>query len=397
MKPVIAVCSTKKPFQGDRIFDRAWCRKFPGATWYPVFADIASVAGVRVMPGDAALERTRTGDISASEILVVSEEDAPQALELIERGAQGAVLLCGESPFVVWRFYDRLPKLAQRFRHVLIFGGADCGADLPAARKHQIQFCCFDVEDVKPPVPWAEREFLCMVASLRLWVRHCGTPEGLSLAALKGWRRSLRKWMRQRLRRLRSPALRSSIRHELQTKRLEAFEYFGAKGRLAAFGRGWDDPDALPPFWRRRLAPVFARLELKECADKIGTMSRHRFAICFENIAFPGYVTEKIIDCFVAGVIPIYAGAPDISEFVPPRAYFDMRNFKSFAELERHLDSISQAEGETMITAGRDFLRSPQGLRHTHEEFARCVLGLALEGCSARQKAEVRAELEMGR
>ncbi len=42
--------------------------------------------------------------------------------------------------------------------------------------------------------------------------------------------------------------------------------------------------------------------------DKIKIFSNHNFNIAFENSSYPGYVTEKITDAFIANTIPIYWG-----------------------------------------------------------------------------------------
>jgi hypothetical protein len=38
----------------------------------------------------------------------------------------------------------------------------------------------------------------------------------------------------------------------------------------------------------------------------------YMFSICWENSIYPGYFTEKILDCFATGTIPIYRGDPEI-------------------------------------------------------------------------------------
>ena len=61
------------------------------------------------------------------------------------------------------------------------------------------------------------------------------------------------------------------------------------------YGGGW--PKSLPSY--RGLA-----------ASKIDIMKRYRYCLVFENQRQPGYVTEKLLDCFVAGSMPLYWGAP---------------------------------------------------------------------------------------
>lgn len=62
---------------------------------------------------------------------------------------------------------------------------------------------------------------------------------------------------------------------------------------------------------------IIQRLRPASVEDKLGTLRHFRFALCFENCVFPGYVTEKVFDCFLSGCVPIYLGAPDITDFIP--------------------------------------------------------------------------------
>ena len=51
--------------------------------------------------------------------------------------------------------------------------------------------------------------------------------------------------------------------------------------------------------------------QTRAVSSKIDTLARYRYTLCFENTYTPGYVTEKILDSFLAGSIPIYwGGAP---------------------------------------------------------------------------------------
>jgi hypothetical protein len=41
----------------------------------------------------------------------------------------------------------------------------------------------------------------------------------------------------------------------------------------------------------------------------------YMFSIVIENDSYPTYWSEKILDCFATGTIPIYYGSPDISNY----------------------------------------------------------------------------------
>ncbi len=61
---------------------------------------------------------------------------------------------------------------------------------------------------------------------------------------------------------------------------------------------------------------------------KSDTLINHMFSIAIENGTTEGYFTEKIMDCFLTGNIPIYRGASKIGDF------FDKRGILEFNTLE---------------------------------------------------------------
>lgn len=57
--------------------------------------------------------------------------------------------------------------------------------------------------------------------------------------------------------------------------------------------------------------------------DKLGLLREHKFSIAFENTAYPGYTTEKIVDAFLAGTIPVYWGDPAITRHFNAKAFVE--------------------------------------------------------------------------
>jgi hypothetical protein len=45
-------------------------------------------------------------------------------------------------------------------------------------------------------------------------------------------------------------------------------------------------------------------------------ISNYKFMICFENVSRPNYFTEKIINAYYNGTIPIYWGCPNIGDYI---------------------------------------------------------------------------------
>ena len=76
---------------------------------------------------------------------------------------------------------------------------------------------------------------------------------------------------------------------------------------------------------------------------------KHCFSVAYENEAAPGYQTEKIIDAFVSGSIPLYWGNPEVAREFNPAAFVHARDFRSRKEMIAYLleladDPVRRAE-----------------------------------------------------
>jgi len=72
-------------------------------------------------------------------------------------------------------------------------------------------------------------------------------------------------------------------------------------------------------------------------AGKVGFLSRYKFNIAFENKSKPGYTTEKIVEAFLAGTVPIYWGNPSIADEFNPHSFINAHDFPDDEELASHL------------------------------------------------------------
>lgn len=94
---------------------------------------------------------------------------------------------------------------------------------------------------------------------------------------------------------------------------------------------------------------------------KIRTFARYRFAFAFENEAAPGYVTEKTLDCFQAGTIPLYWGAPDVAREINPASFVDVSRFADDEEaVETILDLESDYEAWCRVLRTPRYLGVPE-------------------------------------
>lgn len=75
-------------------------------------------------------------------------------------------------------------------------------------------------------------------------------------------------------------------------------------------------------------------------ADKKEFQSRFKFAIAFENSSYDGYCTEKIMEAFAAGCIPIYCGDPNVASDFNPDSFINSHDFDSFDEVIEKVKAI---------------------------------------------------------
>lgn len=367
----VAICTDMHEFKANRILDKPWAKKFPGALWVSFLADYLTSKRVEVVTGDIALVNIQFRGWSPKEVLVIQGLDAVHGKQLIKLGAKPFVLTGFESPLYAPYFYDQLPKIAPQFIHRILYSGAFKNFAIKKGFNHLVYFPSYIHNDIIPVKKWDGRKFIVMVISNKYF------EVDFSKLPLFNPKRYLGPIKRQIIK-FASPTMTIATKNELISKRLEAVEYFGDLGLLSLSGREWDSLGNLPLRWQKKLTKILKKLKPKPIEDKLKTISFYKFSICFENVSYPGYITEKIIDCFVAGVIPIYLGAPNIEKFIPRNSFIDMRNFDSWEKLYRYLAKIDSYKAAKMIKNGRNFLRSSKGKLYSQEEFANFVGKLVL-------------------
>ncbi|MDD4913013.1 MAG: glycosyltransferase family 10 [Sideroxydans sp.] len=153
---------------------------------------------------------------------------------------------------------------------------------------------------------------------------------------------------------------------ELYSKRIDAMASLSRLGVIDLYGRGWrrwwSRSAFWLPYWMNRAALM--NIFQGECDSKYEVLSKYDFCLCFENMTMSGYVTEKIFDCFYAGAIPLYWGAPDINTLIPPDSYIDVRGFSSWESMWNYLKNLTVTEKNKIREAGRLFLQSPVFLNY---------------------------------
>lgn len=109
--------------------------------------------------------------------------------------------------------------------------------------------------------------------------------------------------------------------------------------------------------------------------DKIGTLSKYKFNICYENVVDTnGWITEKIFNSFQARMVSIYWGAPNITDYVDADTFIDRRKFKDDEELAKFITEMTEEEYNKYLKAGERFVQSEKYKKFTNNAFCDRVI-----------------------
>jgi len=172
---------------------------------------------------------------------------------------------------------------------------------------------------------------------------------------------------------------------ELYTERVNAIRWFEQyhPDEFDLHGIGWDKYvfrgskiirglNRIKPL-TKLLAPKYPSYK-GAIESKAKILKDYKFAICYENAKdIPGYITEKIFDCFFAGCVPIYLGAPNITNFIPASTFIDKENFKSYEELYKYIKFMPNAEYQEYLTSIEKFIKSDAMYLFSAERFAELI------------------------
>lgn len=344
MEKVIIVDVGDEALGSNKLFDRAFAFSI-SHTLLPFchLSEVASSKNISLITPDVFLKDPHA--FADKKVFLVSLLDGPLTNSIIEARATPLAVLCLESPFIATRFYLNLRAKSARFKHAFVFSGMRKGLDRKT-QYHQMYFPQSSANVSRHQTPsFKERKLLTMISSAK----------------------NIGDWKKDILLKLRFGI---NVR-EIYSERLKAIEFFSARKDFDLYGYLWNVIQGNPGLTR-----AISRCYRGTVANKHDTLKGYKFALCYENSEFPGYITEKIFDCFNAGVVPVYLGAPDIEEYVPESTFINFRKYRSYKDLEARLSSIDEHEFSAYLENIGSFLRSPEYEIFTDEYFANAILSL---------------------
>ena len=277
---------------------------------------------VRIAAAEHGIELVADHAGDQNGALVIADGWTRDVEHLVNRGAKPAALVCFEPPITAWRLYYDLERISARFPHTFMYEGARERV-APTTWFHPIYFPVQCPPRRPTGLPWSNRRFIVALFDGSAALRQGGL-----------------------LRRVAGLRYRPIARDRYQA-RARAIEAFGAREDFDVCAEGAADE------------------------HRAALLAKYRFALVYENARFAGYVTNSILECFFARCIPVYSGAPDIAQYVPPSAFIDVRQFQSFPELERFLERTTEDDARRYVDAAHAFVISPRFENWCAERFAR--------------------------
>jgi alpha(1,3/1,4) fucosyltransferase len=157
---------------------------------------------------------------------------------------------------------------------------------------------------------------------------------------------------------------KSNQEGEIYSEREKVIEYFGKNGEIDLYGYGWENhPNE-----------IIRKVYLGPIKSKIDVLKNYRYSIAFENVNNePGYICEKMFDSFSAGCIPIFYGAPNVTELIPKNTFINYQDFKNLTELEIFLESIDEKKYSEYLSYINDFVNSVSFRKYSSNGFVDSV------------------------
>ncbi len=324
--------------KNNQIFDKTFAYN-ASHTLLPLcyLYDEAKKIGITFITPDLFLESPES--FNGKRIFLISHLVNSGTENLIKLGAIPLILLCQESPFIATRFYVNLRKYSEPFKYSMLLPGMEKRVSNKTNFIPTLFPQFYSNEQFKV-TPFTEKKFITYIASNK------STKNLLKITLIK--------------------LLYGFDVKMIYPFRKKVIKFLSHRNDFDLYGKGWATE-------KLNYIDKAYRGEVKNKEEKLRD---YKFALSLENAIFPGYITEKIFDCFFALSVPVYLGTPDIDEYIPRNTFINIKDFKSLDELVKFIDSIDETAYNTYVENIKTFLKSDEYSKFSHQKFAETVIDL---------------------
>jgi hypothetical protein len=78
--------------------------------------------------------------------------------------------------------------------------------------------------------------------------------------------------------------------------------------------------------------------------SKFDILPKYKFCLCPENSIYNGYITEKLIDAYAAGAVPIYSGTKSVTKDFNPKSFLNYQDFMDTTAFTNYIQNLDTHE-----------------------------------------------------
>ncbi|QWD76424.1 hypothetical protein ICV32_01760 [Polynucleobacter sp. MWH-UH24A] len=341
------VIATLDIFSGKHLRDQQYLLKFPGGIFLFDLIQEAEKNKFLVM----GLDEFKNGKESVKPAYLVS--DMGIGLECCGDKLSPGILWALESPIVSTRFYNSLNKITEKFPITLLWSA--CNERV--SQKSNFEAIFWPNHNYKNKIFEGNKEGIVAVTAYKRHLRLIWIPSKLNLYGI------IRAVASMVLHAPRTVWIKFNdpwVHRDNTNNKFNLIKEVGLSTKLDIYGNGWDKTSYFKN--SKEMMNV-----IKKCykgvinggvKQKLETISKYKFCICYENIKLNGYITEKIFDAIQSRVIPVYSGAPDIENYVWPCSFINADKFSDVKALVTYINSLSLETCEQILHCGERYLNS---------------------------------------
>ncbi len=340
--------TNNKPFYNNNIFNKNIANKYPGATSIYELSLLCKKNNIPIYTADYVLKN----NLNIQGAKIITEIESIWTKKLVKKGALKHALICLETPSFAWKFYSNLKSITYNYKHSFLFPGSIN----KISKRTTFHPTLFPQPDFSFNEhfnnEWNNRLFLTIINSNQ--IRRVYKPLHLFYSLFD-----------------------KSLSQEYYSLRLKAIVFFSKYNDFHLYGRNWEKKYFGISKKNYRIALSTYKGSV---LSKIECFSKYKFSICFENASYPGYITEKIFDCFFSGCIPIYFGAPDIEKYIPNNCFINFLDFDcNFNKLEIFLKNFKEEDYIRMKNSIREYLLSDNFKRFSDNYYANQIFNTLIK------------------
>jgi len=110
--------------------------------------------------------------------------------------------------------------------------------------------------------------------------------------------------------------------------------------------------------------------------DKLVFEQQAKFSIAFENASHSGYTTEKIMQSFAAGTVPVYWGDPSVTESFNAKSFINCQDYPSLEAVVEEIKRLDQDDAAYLEMLRRPAMVNPNEKQETDAQLRRFLYNI---------------------